>query len=187
MNRLDDAWNWYRRTREVLGLVRSLAKDWDDGRLPETLHIFKRDEVKQWTGSEIESWANEALEELEDLALVHLFAAFEASIRNRLVVGVEPERDRAEHQFARQAIEKALKEIRIGSFGPILDRLATRHPDLKEQIQQIRRYRNWVAHGKADLEGGGHLPRTDPASAYQRLKKFLQLIEDPSVPPREPE
>jgi hypothetical protein len=41
--------------------------------------------------------------------------------------------------------------------------------NLTEEVNQVRRYRNWVAHGRRMEQPAA----VDPATAYDRLKRFL--------------
>jgi hypothetical protein len=47
-------------------------------------------------------------------------------------------------------------------------------PELVEQVSQVRRYRNWVAHGRRnrDMEND----RVTPKMAFQRLKEFMDVL-----------
>ncbi len=51
---------------------------------------------------------------------------------------------------------------------------------LIEQVNQVRHFRNWVAHGQRPLKEGEQLATVDPEAAYKRLKTFLERL---SVPP----
>lgn len=47
------------------------------------------------------------------------------------------------------------------------------NPDLVEAVSQIRRFRNWVAHGRQE---GKKPVNTTPRDALDRLNAFLELI-----------
>jgi hypothetical protein len=46
--------------------------------------------------------------------------------------------------------------------------------DLVTQVDQVRKYRNWVAHGRR--EGGTDVSSVTPRVAYERLKEFLAVL-----------
>jgi hypothetical protein len=44
--------------------------------------------------------------------------------------------------------------------------------DLVEEVNQVRKYRNWVAHGRR----GEQPDAVDPATARDRLQRFLDFL-----------
>jgi len=48
-----------------------------------------------------------------------------------------------------------------------------------EEVNQVRRYRNWVAHGRRD----GPPAAVDPRTAYDRLQRFLDRMSAAATAP----
>lgn len=70
------------------------------------------------------------------------------------------------------AVADLQESVRQGSFFRIL---ATYKPDdagLVEEINQVRRYRNWVAHGRR----GEQPAQVTPRVAYDRLRRFADWV-----------
>jgi hypothetical protein len=56
--------------------------------------------------------------------------------------------------------------------------------DLTAQVNQVRRFRNWVAHGRRDTPENN----VTPEGAFERLGRYLDLLtalppEDATLPP----
>jgi len=68
--------------------------------------------------------------------------------------------------------------VHEGSFFAVLDAHKGPHDDLLEAVNQVRRYRNWVSHGKR----GARPPDVSPRVAYERLGEFLAVFfPEPTV------
>ena len=76
----------------------------------------------------------------------------------------------------KSALEEAKRDIAEGSFFRVLEPFKDEHADLVELVNQVRRYRNWVAHGRR----GQPAASVTPALAHDRLKQFLELIQPPT-------
>jgi hypothetical protein len=50
-------------------------------------------------------------------------------------------------------------------------------PDTRTLVDQVRHYRNWVAHGRRGLVKNN----VDPEVAIRRLEKFLELLDADSA------
>jgi protein-arginine kinase activator protein McsA len=71
---------------------------------------------------------------------------------------------------------KDLKEaIDNGSFGRITESYKTMDVDLTEQVNQVRKFRNWVAHGRRDKRA---ISSVDPEGAIGRLRRYLARLEE---------
>jgi hypothetical protein len=121
-----------------------------------------------------------AMSRLDDLAIIELFSVFEGVVR---IVVAEQVRDHAvtiTHPVLVAAAKAAIEATERRSFAEILNSyFAGGYADLAEQIRQIRRYRNWLAHGQR-----GTVPRKiEPKTAYQRLRQFLELLRSGSSKP----
>ncbi len=85
---------------------------------------------------------------------------------------IRPELDALKHPVSQRAAKQVLEQIEEGSFFHVLEPYKPGLADLVEQVNQVRRYRNWVAHGKRG-------PRPDavvPTIAYQRLASFANEL-----------
>lgn len=60
-----------------------------------------------------------------------------------------------------------------GSFGRLTVSYKGLDPDLRTMVDQVRHYRNWVAHGRR----GPVKNNVDPESAFARLEQFLKLLD----------
>ena len=61
------------------------------------------------------------------------------------------------------------ESIEHGSFFNVLEPYKGIDPSLVEEVNQVRRYRNWVAHGRRTDQPAA----VNPSTAYDRLKRFL--------------
>jgi hypothetical protein len=61
-----------------------------------------------------------------------------------------------------------------GSFYKVTEAYKALDPDLIEQVNQVRKYRNWVAHGRR----GEPQNAVDPKTAYARLNRFLDRLSE---------
>ena len=179
MNTLDDAWRWYQTTRESLRLVSRIARrywnTWDSdsplGRDPV---------VRTAEPTALHEGAEAALEELNVFAVFVLFSLFEAEVRDSVLEDTAPERAAVTHTALSYWMAEAEQAIKEGSFFRVLD--ALKAPDLHdviEQVNQVRRYRNWVAHGRREEPQAS----VTPPEAYRRLRGFLDALNPPPAPP----
>lgn len=181
MKTLEDAWDWYASAREGAKLLRSLASYWNqfpwDQMPPRPDRLRHTEEVDLLeVGDKIES-------PLDDLAVLVLFSVFEAIVRDEVEAQLRPELDLLRHPALVKAGDETRKAIANGSFAQVLEPYKLGgNADLIEQVNQVRRYRNWVAHGRRpDMRPNAEV---DPKSAYDRLSAFLKLFRgsDPAGP-----
>jgi hypothetical protein len=182
MRTLDDAWAWYRAVAEGAKRLVHLSKFWDA--LPwdkedDWVKSLTRDNVLKDVNAQRMRDDARVTNELDDLAILLLFSVFEANIRDLVESQVQPEIAHLQHRALKNAAEELLDSIREGSFGFLLARLkeATSN-DLIAQVDQIRKYRNWVAHGRRDDMKPDNLVK--PQQAYERLTAFLAFVRGPS-------
>jgi hypothetical protein len=179
MTSLDDAWRWYQSVKGQLKLTTRIAgKYWD-------LLPNKRDNhLSDLTPDLVVSNAEFVLGELDDLAIVVLFSVFEATVRTNVVEEIKVEVNRLSHPALRYAAQQAKEGIEEGSFFRVLEPFKLEgQADLVEQVNQVRRYRNWVAHGR---RGGTKPPNVSPDVAYDRLSQFLLLLQRSQDRPASP-
>jgi hypothetical protein len=78
----------------------------------------------------------------------------------------------------KEAAADALRGVEEGSFyRQVLSPLKEQNRvsgDLVTQVDQVRAYRNWVAHGRRDRDAG--MNNVTPRMAYDRLREFLAVL-----------
>jgi hypothetical protein len=176
MNTLADAWSWYSSTRENLARMRRLGeKHWNDPSLANT-SIRQDDRFRMLEADTIVAETNASLKPIDDLAIVVMFSVFESRVREFVIELIRPEAEEIISPILKEAAEEAIRGMREGSFSRcVLEPLKSQKRvsvDLIEQIDQVRKYRNWVAHGRRDLPQNN----VTPAQAYARLEEFLAAL-----------
>jgi hypothetical protein len=165
---LDEAWAWYSTTREQLGLFgRFGRKHWAS--LPWDGELGRDEKFKALESRAIVDNVSLCLEHLDDFAVLILFAAFESIIREKVRTAIEAEAGGLQHPFVVQMLGKAIEDIEHGSIFRVLEPFKGNVAELTEEVNQVRRYRNWVAHGRRTPQPDA----VDPLTAYKRLKRFL--------------
>ena len=181
MNTLEDAWNWYQEARRHVGLVRRLAAAyWHE--LPWAGPLGQDDRFKELDRARLQEESSTTLAQMDDLAVLVLFSVFESQVRERLVAELKKEvsEKAVSHSVLLQAVEDLVQQVEEGSFFKVLAPYKTLDHDLVEQVNQVRRYRNWVAHGKR----GRKPSAVDPRTAYERLDRFWKVLNPQSIGPQ---
>jgi hypothetical protein len=143
---LDDAWNWYGAVKTLAEDMRKLAAKWDN---PELQQVLSRDNrLRERTAGDLMDRAEATLEDLDDLAVLLMFSVFEASVRDRAKADVDRETASIQHPAVLRAVKDLKDAIENGSFGRVTESYKTMDIDLTEQVNQVRKFRNWVAHGR---------------------------------------
>jgi hypothetical protein len=193
MTTLDEAWAWYRAVSEGMKRLTHLAKYW--GEFPwdqehEWIAQVKRDSVLRHAEvTDLTRDAKTVTDEHDDLAILVLFSVFEANVRDHLKIQLAPEISRLKHPSLVKAGKAVEEDVEHGSFGRLLEafKLEDKDKNLVEQVNQIRKHRNWVAHGRRpEMKPDASVA---PRDAYERLNEFLKLIRSlnpPSPPPDTP-
>jgi hypothetical protein len=176
MRTLADAWNWYKATKENLERMQRLGeKHWNDPTLKEA-SIWKDDDFKMLEASEIVAETTFSLKPIDDLAVVVLFSMFESRVRDHLIELIEPEAERITDPILKEAAGDAIRGVEDGSFyRRVLEPLKAQgrvSANLVTQVDQVRDYRNWVAHGRRAAPTNN----VTPEMAHQRLKEFLAAL-----------
>ena len=169
MTTLDEAWAWYQAVRRLAKLTRRLAENhWDS--LGWEGSPGKDEFLRNLNPENLAEEAASITDALADLAVLVLFSVFEATVREAVLAEVLPEVERLSHPALRHAAGEACERIENGSFFGVLKPFKTLQTnDLIEEVNQVRQYRNWVAHGRR-----GHSPvRVTPEMAFDRLTRFL--------------
>lgn len=179
MTSLAGAWRWYEAVRRQATLTRRLVGvHWDElpwpGRFGRDPHFRDLDPLRAGEDAEY------VVGQLADLAVMVLFSVFEAMVRDVVLAAARPEAERLTNPALRAAAADALDAIAEGSFFRVLAPFKIDgHADLVEEVNQVRRYRNWVAHGRR-----GDAPASvSPEAARERLERFLSLIQPPAADP----
>jgi hypothetical protein len=172
MKTLADARAWYLSAQTQLGLMKRLAdRHWPALAPVDTL--WQDDAFRTLEAERVLLDSKQAIDPIADLAVVVLFSVFEAIVRDHVAEAVRDEMGGIRHGVLRDAAETALEGVEVGSFNRILE--AFKRSDtvnLIEQVNQVRRYRNWVAHGKSESKRKSTEAIT-PEMAYDRLSAFL--------------
>jgi hypothetical protein len=174
MTALADAWKWYQDAKRHLQAMRRLANThW--GELPHDKLLDDRSQKR------VVEDTTAVLASLDDLAVVLLFSVFEAEVRERVVDGLTTEREGLRNPVLRKAADAAVEGIEVGSFARVLEPFKSADTvDLIEQVNQVRKYRNWVAHGKRE---NWRSEAVSPQDAYARLGRFLAVLGVTDEPP----
>jgi hypothetical protein len=177
-----EAWlEWYEAARNSFRRIHRLAEKYWAG-LP------WEGEVQMWRDNLLGKLEKEivaadatlALVRLDDLAVIELFSVFEGIVRTLVAEQVRDISSRLTHPMLKAAAKNAVDAAERRSFAEILNSYSQGgHADIAEQVRQVRRYRNWISHGRR----GKTLTKIEPKTAYERLSKFLELVlPSPPVP-----
>ncbi len=170
---LDEAWEWYDASRQLSRVAGRLgSKHWDD--LPWDGSLGRDEILRQLEAAQIEKMAALVLNDLDDLCVLLLFSVFEMTVRERALSDIARELPELHHPILMQAVMNVNETIENGSFYRVLDAFKSLDSSLVEEVNQVRRYRNWVAHGRRGIQPDN----VSPAIAYDRLGRFLQRLGD---------
>jgi hypothetical protein len=173
MNSLDEAWRWYRETRTQLSLFGRLGRSYW-GELPWGGGLGRDSKFVDLEGKQVAVSSEFCLEHLDDLAVLVLFSVFEGTVRERVLTGIKLERANIKDRHLLSILDSALDGIENGSFyNNVLRVFKVQDANLVEEVNQVRQYRNWVAHGRRSRLRAD----VSPKAAYERLKRFLALLD----------
>jgi hypothetical protein len=165
---LDDAWHWYKSARWLARTMERMGeKHWDN--LPWDGDLGIDNHLRDLASSEVLNDSQTVLDDLDDLCVLLLFSVFEATIREQVMAAVMAELPPLRHVAIKRALDDMKEGIEHGSFFRVLEPYKDFDADLIEQVNQVRRYRNWVAHGRRTEQPAV----VNPTTAYDRLKRFL--------------
>jgi hypothetical protein len=168
---LADAWRWYEAARDLARAMERLGeKHWD--KLPWDDELGRDNRLNELTAAEVRDGSQTVLEDLDDLCVLLLFSVFEATIRERVLAEVKAELPPLRHVAIKRALDEMKEGIEHGSFFKVLEPYKDVDANLTEEVNQVRRYRNWVAHGRRTDQPAA----VNPAAAYDRLKRFLDRL-----------
>jgi hypothetical protein len=172
MKSLAEAWKWYQDTKKYLGVIKRLGErywnhlDWEGP-------LGKDDKLKEIDAREIVDGTTNSLAHLDDLAVLVLFSVFESLVRERILLDIQNQRGAIDNAHLLHIIDDALDGIEKGSFSRILELFKGLNPNLVEDVNQVLRYRNWVAHGKRTAQPA----YVAPDVAHDRLRRFLESLD----------
>ncbi len=173
---LADAWDWYEGVRTLTLAMQALGrKHWDS--LPWDTALGRDERLRHLEAPRIENQADAVLGDLDDLCVLLMFSVFEAAVRERVLDEVGAEQSSLRHPAIRYAVAALTEGIEHGSFYRVLELYKDMDAGLVEGVNQVRRYRNWVAHGRR----GEPQSSVTPPVAYERLQRFLAVLT-PSAP-----
>lgn len=178
MNTLDAAWEWYQSTRSGLQLVSRVARRYWN--MWEADSPLARDEVVRTSDpNDLHTRSEAALDQLNDFAVFVLFSGFEAEVRRLILEDTQAERVAVTHPALTYWIGRAETAIEEGSFYTLLESIkAPQWHNEREHVNQVRQYRNWVAHGRR----GQRPASVTPTQAFGRLSRLLDILRE-SPPP----
>lgn len=176
--KLEEAYRWYHSARKTFQRTSRLArKYWDD--LPHDLKLFQDAQFVELQAVTFEDDAITASSQLDDLGVLFLFASFEHEFREHVALQTISDADSLRHPVALKAINDVVRQVESDSLDRILSGYAAsviNDDNLILRVQQIRHFRNWVAHGKH----GDRPSHVDPITTYQILKEFLDIVRQES-------
>lgn len=168
---LADAWEWYESVKKLTLPMRQLGnKHWDS--LPWEGDLGRDNRLRDLTSPDIAERSDTILADIDDLCVLLLFSVFEALVRERVLVDIAAEMPASRHPAIQRAIEGLMENIEHGSFFRVLESYKPLDIDLVEQVNQVRKFRNWVAHGRRGVPENA----VDPLTAYKRLQRFLDEL-----------
>ncbi len=181
MTTLDEAWAWYRAAAEGARSLTHLAKFWGElpwGQENEWVARIERDSVlRHLEADRMARDANRVTDDLDDHAVLMLFSVFEAIVRDWIEAQIKPEVDSLRHPTLVKAGKDVLDSVAEGSFFRVLEPYkSSANSELVERVNQVRRHRNWVAHGRRPDKKPSAL--VTPKDAYDRLSEFLALVQE---------
>jgi hypothetical protein len=174
---LADAWRWYESARQLARTMGRLGeRHWES--LPWHSDLGMDEHLKDLASAEILDYSKTVMDDLDDLCVLLLFSVFEATIRERVLAEIEAELPTLRHVAIKRAFNAMKEGIEHGSFYKVLEPYKDIDPELTEEVNQVRRYRNWVAHGRRTLQPAA----VNPTTAYDRLKRFLAQLGEQTTP-----
>jgi hypothetical protein len=176
MTTLADAWSWYEATKlSLLRIHRLGANHWSDPSL-DSASIWQDEHFKTLEAGQIVTHAETSLAPIDDLAVVVLFSVFESRVRDFLIELIEPHAANITDAILKEAANEAIQGVQDGSFyRRVLEPLKKQQrvsAHLVTQVDQVRDFRNWVAHGMREAPTNN----VTPQQAYERLRDFLAAL-----------
>jgi len=175
---LNDAWEWYKSVKKLgLYMGRLGTRYWTTDAL--TNMLKKDNHLRSVEVPYLEEMVRRIERDTDDLGVLLMFSVFEAIVRDRARDDITESLRLPLHPLVQDVVGEMSEDLRRGSFGKIMKGFKIVNPGLIEEVNQVRRYPNWVAHGRRSLQP----PLVRPKIAFERLSRFLdQLIGTPNTP-----
>jgi hypothetical protein len=165
-SQLEDVWRWYRLCRDAFRAAGTAVE--------RGLHFVPDgSELSLETASSAVSRLKHAQDELDDLVILALFAVFE----REAIAAIEDVRDSAttflQDRVERELVSEALSDVEEWRLVELLDVFkGVVEPATVGLVKQVKRTRDWVAHGKK----GARPLNLNPGDAHARLRRFLEEL-----------
>lgn len=163
-------WSWFQFARDSIELAVQQVRAEPD-RIPPGL-VFSRHASPQ----EALAHLAKAKAELDDLMVLVLFAVFEQTLRAHMALtcaetcrGVPSETQASLVSGAFKRLEKCSLEQLLALYKAVVK------AGLVKPAQDVKAYRNWVAHGKKEPRPSG-VVEIAPATARDSLAGFLSAL-----------
>lgn len=168
MMTLEDAKRWYDTSKRQLKLFGRIGeKYWTE--LPWEGRLGRDEKLKELESGVMAQEHQFCLAHLDDFAILILFAASESAVREQVLSAIENEQKELSRLLVVQLLEEARQESKRGRIGRLLGLFKNQDAGLVEEVNQVRRYRNWAAHGRRTRRPDA----VSPALAYDRMRRFL--------------
>ncbi|MED4354358.1 hypothetical protein P9265_18865 [Schinkia azotoformans] len=162
---IDQIYNQYLILQDSVRVVRKASSE-------QLNHLFKNTVINYQT---IDDDVSNAIEELEGLMIVSLFAAFERWLRDTILLKSEILLTVMPEEFGKELFILASNEIERWRTKEIIRLFTFISKEYSMKMIQITDYRNWIAHGKSKEK----LPsiKTDIQTVYQTVRVFMEDVE----------
>lgn len=163
---LDRVWSWYESVCDSISAAAYLVEN-APGRIPPSLKFA------DLAPEAALDTLGQTQKEIEDHAVLALFAVFERSILDHLVSTARNVEGRLASALERRMVSEGLKDLDRWRLGDVLDVYKVRIDSrLVGDVKQVKRYRDWVAHGRRSP-----VPtQMNPKTAYDRLSEFVRAL-----------
>lgn len=184
MKTLKDAWSWYDSARRLIKTTHRLGeRHWSY--MMDEKRFYQDATLLRHAPSDVAESSKGVLGDLDDLCVMLMFSVFEANVRDHVLATVTTDLalTSQSHPAVRRALNSLQDDVSHGSFFRVFEPYKDLNFGLAEEVNQIRKFRNWVAHGRRPPRPASVSPR----DAYQILGDFLQLLVTASFqsnPPR---
>ncbi len=165
---LEEARRWYAGVKVLAQDMERLGRKYWDAE-PWASVLSRDNKFRHRDSTDLLVQAENVLANLDDLGVLLMFSVFEAIVRERIRTDVDASLPPKLHPAVEHAVNGLKREIDVGSIKRVMESIRSMAPNLVEEVNQVRVYRNWVAHGRR----GKQPALVDPTSAYDRLSDFL--------------
>lgn len=178
---LDDAWTWYESVDSLTQVMQRLGiKHWDQ--LPWEGALGRDSLLRELHAETIAKQSAAVYQDLDDLCILLLFSVFEAIVRAQVMREVAVEVPSLRHPALVDAAATVQENIELGSFFKVLAPFKREDANLVEEVNQVRCYRNWVAHGRRGPQPSALDPRAVRGRLQRFLDRFLRTTEPNALP-----